>query len=91
MDAVERLFINAIDPKAIRPDPISPGLTIPRTWGVYKILDEKCGPSGKRFRNGNHPIREIELEREFSVEVVALMPSKALAVDLAGRLNARKP
>jgi len=88
MDAVEQLFTKAMNPEMVRTDPISPGLTIPRTWGVYKIEDTNCGSSGKRYRAGNHPIRCSELQREFGkVSVVAVMPAKELAVELEANLN----
>jgi hypothetical protein len=88
MDAVEQLFTRALDQESVGADPISPGLTIPRTWGVYKIEGSDCGPSGKRYRHGNHPIRRVELERDFGkVAVVAVMPAKKLATQLEFRMN----
>ena len=61
---------------------------IPRTWDVYKMEGTDCGPSGKRYRTGNHPIRYTELQREFGkVSVVAVMPAKELAVQLEANLN----
>ena len=88
MDAVEQLFTRSLDQESVRADPISPGLTIPRTWGVYKIEGSDCGPSGKRYRHGNHPIRRVELERDFGkVAVVAVMPAEELATQLELQMN----
>ena len=90
MNEIEILFLRAIDPHDVRIDPKDTRYTSPRTWGVYKIVEDDCGSSGKRFREGNHPIRHIELTRRHDeTELVALFPSKQNAVRLATRLNLR--
>ena len=39
--------------------------TNPPTWGVYEIEPPENGRSTRRFRIGNHPNRQRELEVEF--------------------------
>ena len=64
-------------------------LTVPRSWGVYQLA---AGPSqSKRFRYGNHPVRQSELEHEFGrVACVALFTSRPLASELAHLYNANR-
>jgi hypothetical protein len=62
--------------------------TSPPSWGVYRIEPDKRSAS-RRFRIGNHPVREQELRAEFgSVQVIALFTSRELAVELAALRNA---
>ncbi len=57
--------------------------TSPRTWGVYEVA------SGRRFRFGNHPVRQIELKRDLgSVRLILLFSERAPAKALAADLNA---
>lgn len=63
--------------------------TSPKSWGVYEI-EPRSTAARKRFRFGNHPVRQHELEREFGVvRNVALFTARSLAVELASVLNAR--
>lgn len=48
--------LKTIDPSSVKSDG---RYTTPRTWGVYKV------PEGRRFRFGNHPVRQQELIRQF--------------------------
>jgi len=66
--------------------------TNPPTWGVYEIEPPENGRSTRRFRIGNHPNRQRELELEFGrASRIALFLSRHLAVDLERLLNGRKP
>jgi len=38
-------------------------LTLPKSYGVYQILN--TANAGKAFRYGNHPVRQSEIQREF--------------------------
>ena len=54
------LLFKSIDPSSVKSDG---RYTSPqKTWGVYQV---KCLPEGKRFHYGNHPIRQIELIRQY--------------------------
>jgi len=62
--------------------------TKPRTWGVYEITPSHRDGETRRFRFGNHPIRQRELESEFrAAGIVALFHERALADELAHLLN----
>lgn len=62
--------------------------TTPRTWGVYEITPSHGDGATRRFRFGNHPIRQRELESEFSgAAIVALFHERAFAEELARLLN----
>ena len=62
-------------------------LTIPRTYGVYR-LDSKT-KSVRRFRFGNHPIRHSELVNEFgTAEIIAVFFDRRHAEELASIENA---
>lgn len=62
--------------------------TTPRTWGVYEIAPSRDRGATRRFRFGNHPIRQRELELEFSdAGIVALFHERAFAEELARLLN----
>ncbi len=88
MNDIDLLFAKAVDPDMVRTSSSSRSYTSPHTWGVYEINEVSCGPSGTRFRKGNHPIRRNELEREFGrVILVALFTEEAIAIELASRLN----
>ena len=62
-------------------------LTIPRTYGVYKLKGQ--AKSGRTFRFGNHPIRHYELTNEYGrTDVVAILFNRRDAVELANIENA---
>ncbi len=62
--------------------------TSPKSWGVYEV-EPRTTAATKRFRIGNHPVRQHELEREFmAVRNVALFTDRSLAEELASLLNA---
>lgn len=82
---VRDLLSQQIDPSSTSPDG---SYTKPRTWGVYEIEPPQDNRSTRRFRLGNHPVRQHELEAGFGkVQRIALFPSRALALELARRLN----
>jgi len=88
MTKIELLFSKALNPEAVRISRQNPRYTTPRTWGVYEIRGTDCGPSSKRFRRGNHPIRHRELLKECGdVKLVALFGEELLAIELAASLN----
>jgi hypothetical protein len=61
-------------------------LTKPRTWGVYELPDSRR--RGRKFRFGNHPIRQQELQRAFgTARLVAIYGKRDLADALARELN----
>jgi hypothetical protein len=62
--------------------------TTPRSWGVYKIAPAQKYHATKRFRFGNYPVRQQELEAEFGVvKLVALFSVRVFAQQLAFHLN----
>ena len=62
-------------------------LTIPRSFGVYRIV-AGAGTS-RRYRFGNHPVRRHELDRELgATRLEALFFERRLAEELARLLNA---
>jgi hypothetical protein len=68
-----------------RPDPNTPGKTIPRSFGVWDL-----GPrsTGKRYRYGNNPVRGNELLREFGrARLIGLFTNRAAAKSMADSLN----
>jgi hypothetical protein len=78
-----------MDKDELRSQAISPreaqrvGLyTEPKTYGVYAV------PKGRRFRHGNHWVREEELVRECGNAVlVALFRTSESAQEVARHLN----
>ena len=82
--------INALRAKAIDASTLTPDgmYTVPRSWGVYQI--EPSTPTAtRRYRFGNHPVREFELRREFgAAKVLAHFDSRAFAEEFAKLLNA---
>lgn len=76
-----------VHPEGIRSDPSNPGLTIPKTFGVWELPK---GASEKIFRIGNNPVRGNELTREYGkAKLVALYTSRDQAVEYAHHLNRR--
>lgn len=64
--------------------------TRPRSWGVYEIEPPAHGRATRRYRIGNHPLRQRELEAEFGgTKRVALFTSRTLAERLERLLNKR--
>ena len=82
---VQELLAKAVAPSSLR----SAGLyTKPPSWGVYRIVPPKPSAT-RRYRFGNHPVREFELQREFgAAKVMAHFTVRALAEELATLLNA---
>lgn len=85
MPSIDRIITRSISPSSVSAD--GP-LTYPRTYGVYRI--PTSAGSTRRFRFGNHPIRQRELEIEFgSCQLEYLFTdredAKAVAKDLAER------
>jgi hypothetical protein len=58
--SIQALEQNAISRNDIKYDG---RLTLPKSYGVYRILNTVN--AGKAFRYGNHPVRQSELQREF--------------------------
>lgn len=85
MTREENLLSKSISEKAVEIDPINSNYTIPRTYGVYQVLKTT---NAKRFRFGNHPVRENELIREFeSIKRIAIFLQREDAKALADFLN----
>jgi hypothetical protein len=83
---IEALLAMAVDPSTLAADG---NLTLPRSWGVYELHMTR-GASIRRFRFGNHPVRGLELEREFGmVRTVGVFTSRTTAEELQRLLNAR--
>ena len=62
--------------------------TRPPSWGVYVVAPPKQTPT-RRYRFGNHPVRQAELSREFgAARVLALFTARAPAEELAALYNA---
>jgi hypothetical protein len=81
----ESLLAKGVDPKQLMSDGY---LTRPRSWGVYEIFPEPPAAT-RRFREGNHPVRMKELEKEFGrVRLVRVFLTKDAARELANYLNA---
>jgi hypothetical protein len=60
--------------------------TNPRTYGVYRVTES--APGSRRFRFGNHPVREWELSREFgNISCVVLFAERTHAKELTAILN----
>ena len=80
---LDAVLARAIQTSAVKPE--GP-LTAPRSFGVY-ILPANHG-SSRRYRLGNHPVRQRELEIEYGkAELVHLFRSRRDAVVVAGALN----
>lgn len=57
--SLESILARAISPNSVKGDGT---LTRPRSFGVYELATP--GTSA-RYRFGNHPVRQLELERDF--------------------------
>lgn len=85
MNYKESLLAKAVPKQSVRIDPNNKNYTNPRTYGVYEIVDTT---NSKRFRYGNHPVRENELIREFeNVKQCALFPKREDAKAYSDYLN----
>jgi hypothetical protein len=81
----QALLALAVAPSSLR---VVGPYTSPPSWGVYRI-EPATRSATRRYRLGNHPVRERELRAEFGrVQVVALFASRPLAVELAALYNA---
>ena len=81
------LSTRAISPGSVKPDG---SLTSPRSYGVYEL--QLSAGATRRYRLGNHPVRQFELEREFgSCKLVYLFRQRSDAVQMAALLNGREP
>ena len=64
--------------------------TEPRSYGVYRLADD--AGAVRRYRFGNHPVRQHELAREFGdCELVHLFLSRSDAEAVARHLNGLPP
>ena len=80
------LSSRAVLPNEVRPDG---ALTLPRSYGVYEI--PAAASSTRRFRLGNHPVRQAELHREFgNCKLLYLFLQRSDAVQMASQLNGRE-
>ena len=85
MTEKDNLLAKAISDDSIQIDGNNKNYTVPRSWGVYEI---RLNTNTKRFRYGNHPVRENELIREFeSVKSIGLFFEREDAKNLADILN----
>lgn len=82
----DRLLEKSVSEKSVRPDLSNKNYTNPQTYGVYEILKTN---DSKKFRFGNHPVRENELMREFdsNVKRVGLFLDREDAKKLVSYLN----
>lgn len=80
------LISRAVPPASVRLDG---NLAVPRSFGVYE-LPTKSGAT-RRYRLGNHPVRQAELHREFGgCKLLYLFLQRPDAVQLASLLNGRE-
>lgn len=85
MSQKQYLLSKSISENSIRLDAENKNYTIPRSFGVYEIPSVT---NTKRFRFGNHPVRENELIREFdSIARIGLFLDRKDAKALADFLN----
>jgi len=79
------LRTHAILPASVRPDTNNPGLTVPRTFGVWEL---PANTGSKRYRYGNNPVRESELTREYgAAKRIALYTDRDAAKSHASEMN----
>jgi hypothetical protein len=92
MNAIESVEAKLILKHSIAKDRITfaGNYTNPKTWGVYEINPPKSNLTTRRFRIGNHPIRQRELEIEFGAAAcVAIFTARIYAEELGRLLNNR--
>ena len=81
----KHLLSKSISENSIRIDTENKNYTVPRSFGVYEIL---LTTNTKRYRFGNHPVRENELMQEFEiVKRISLFLDRNDAKALANFLN----
>jgi hypothetical protein len=79
------LLQRAVSPRSVK---VEGTLTLPKSWGVYRLPVN--GDATRQFRFGNHPIRMKELEREFgSCELEYLFLERDHAIKATAALNGR--
>jgi hypothetical protein len=77
------LLQRSVSPRSVEVDG---RLTLPRSWGVYRLPVN--GDATRQFRFGNHPIRMLEIKREFgSCKLEYLFLERADAIKAAAALN----
>jgi len=93
MNLKEQLMARSVSPEQYKINSTNSQLTTPRTWGTFAIPDEFVSGTKKKFRCGNYPVRQSELEKEFSsVKLIALFENRDDAKALADLLeNDRNP
>ena len=85
MSEKERLLFKSISENSVLIDSNNKNYTNPRTFGVFEVTATN---NSKRFRFGNHPVRENELIREFgSVKKHGLFLHREDAKALSDYLN----
>lgn len=83
--AIDDIIDRAISPSQVT---IAGPLTVPRSWGVYRIPVDSGAT--RRFRFGNHPVRMTELERDYgSCKLLHLFLHRTDAQALAELFNRR--
>lgn len=81
----EHLLSKSVSENSLRIDPKDKRYTIPRSYGVYEIASTI---NAKKFRFGNHPVRETEIIRDFgNIKRIALFLDREDAKALADFLN----
>jgi hypothetical protein len=79
----KELLALSISPSAVR---ANGNLTIPRSYGVYRLTGSKR--SGRLHRFGNHPVRLQELIRDYGgASLEALFTNRKHAEELASLWN----
>jgi hypothetical protein len=82
-DKLQHILVRAIDPSRVVED--GP-LTTPRSYGVYELPASIKGT--RRWRFGNHPIRQRELAAEYgSAKLEGLFLERQDAATVARLLN----
>lgn len=82
--AVRQIVCRAIPPSAVR---AAAHLTVPRSYGVYALPGDTHGT--RRYRFGNHPVRQHELESQFGAcRLLYLFLQRVDAAAVAAALNA---
>lgn len=77
-----------VTPASVRDDPNSPGLSIPRSYGVWE-LSPNTGT--RKYRIGNYPVRGVELAREYrTAKLIAIYTRRDSAKEHADGLNGKK-
>lgn len=82
---IEELLRHSVPITSVRPNG---KLTSPPSWGVYELEQSNTALHSRRFRFGNHPIRQHELIAEYnSAKLIALFAERKIALELARALN----